>query len=266
MSKDFEKNHTFVICAYQESPYLEKCIRSLKHQTVKSNIIMITSTPNDHIRQLALKYGIQLIINEGEGGIVQDWNFGYAMAETKYITIAHQDDVYFKTYTETVMQYIGKYKKPLIFFSDYVELRNGRYVKRNRLLTVKRIMLLPLRFHPFYSSIFIRRRILSFGSPICCPSVTYARENLPEQIFTAGFRSNEDWEAWEKLSRLRGQFIYCPAPLMAHRIHAESETSAIIADNKRSDEDFVMFSKFWPKRIVKILVRSYARGQDSNKL
>ena len=46
----------------------------------------------------------------------------------------------------------------------------------------------------------------------------------------------------------------------------DSETSAIIADNKRSDEDVVMFSKFWPKFIVKILVKFYAKGQDSNNM
>ena len=28
--------HTFAICAYKESPYLEACIRSLKGQTVPS--------------------------------------------------------------------------------------------------------------------------------------------------------------------------------------------------------------------------------------
>ena len=28
--------HTFVICAYKESPYLEECIKSLKHQKTKS--------------------------------------------------------------------------------------------------------------------------------------------------------------------------------------------------------------------------------------
>ena len=45
--------HTFVICAYKESPYLEECIKSLKKQTLKSEIIISTSTPNDLIKKLA---------------------------------------------------------------------------------------------------------------------------------------------------------------------------------------------------------------------
>ena len=72
------KNHTFVICAYKESPFLEECILSLKNQSIESYIIMITSTPSLYISQLAEKYEIPLYINKGEKGIVQDWNFGYA--------------------------------------------------------------------------------------------------------------------------------------------------------------------------------------------
>lgn len=48
-----ETNHTFAICAYKESEYLEDCIKSLKGQTVKTNIIMATSTPNDYVKNLA---------------------------------------------------------------------------------------------------------------------------------------------------------------------------------------------------------------------
>lgn len=115
--------HTFVICAYKESQYLEECIRSLRRQTVKSNIIMVTSTPNSYISDLAKKYNISLFVNEGPGGITQDWNFGYRCAETEYVTIAHQDDVYRKDYLERALRAVDYFKKPLIFFSDYYELR-----------------------------------------------------------------------------------------------------------------------------------------------
>ena len=59
--------HTFVICAYKESPYLEECINSLKNQTMKSNIIVITSTPNEYIEHIVRKYNLPYYINEGEG-------------------------------------------------------------------------------------------------------------------------------------------------------------------------------------------------------
>ena len=87
------KNHTFAICAYKESQYLEECIKSLKKQTVKSNIIMATSTPNEHIKNLAEKYNIELFINDGEKGIGPDWNFAVSKTKTDYVTVAHQDDI-----------------------------------------------------------------------------------------------------------------------------------------------------------------------------
>lgn len=259
-------NHTFVICAYKESPYLEECIRSLKAQTVQSNIIMATSTPNDHIRSLAQRYDIPLFVNPGEGGITQDWNFGYSRCDSDLITIAHQDDVYLEGYSQAMLEAMEGAERPLIWFCDYGELREGEPVLRNSLLKIKRLMLLPMRVKAFRSSQWIRRRVLSMGCPICCPSVTFAVKNLPEFIFQKGFRSCEDWEAWEKLSRLRGEFIYCSRPLMYHRIHAGSETSAIIGDNARSAEEYKMFRKFWPDGIARLLTKVYAKGQNSNEL
>ena len=55
------KNHTFVLCAYKESQFLEECVQSLLAQTVKSKILISTSTPNDHIKGIAEKYNLPLI-------------------------------------------------------------------------------------------------------------------------------------------------------------------------------------------------------------
>ena len=190
--------HTYVICAYKESPFLEECIRSLKAQTVQSEIIMATSTPNDYIRSLADEYEIPLFVNSGPGGITQDWNFGYAQTNTPYVTIAHQDDIYLEHYTERMLAAMQRADRPLIYFTDYGELRNGAPVLENGLLRVKRRLLLPLR--KFRRSRWIRRRVLSMGCPICCPSVSFARENLPKVVFRNHYSSCEDWEAWERLS------------------------------------------------------------------
>ena len=47
------KNHTFAICAYKESPFLEECIQSLLGQTIPSTIIIVTSTDNAYIQNMA---------------------------------------------------------------------------------------------------------------------------------------------------------------------------------------------------------------------
>ena len=104
------------------------------------------------------------------------------------------------------------------------------------------------------------------GSAICCPAVTYAVDNLPNPVFTVRYRSDEDWEAWEKISKLKGDFLYDSTIQMGHRIHEESETSLIIGDNARSLEDYEMFCKFWPASIAKMLTRFYSKSQKSNEL
>lgn len=261
-----DTDHTFVICAYGESAYLEECIQSLREQSEKSQILLATSTPNDLIRGLAEKYLIPLCVNRGESGITQDWNFALSQAGTRYATIAHQDDVYEPEYARRILAEMRRCRKPLIAFSDYCELRDGEKVHDTEMLKIKRQLLLPLRVRWLWRSRFVRRRILSLGDPICCPAVTFCLDTLSLPIFQHGFRSCEDWEAWEKLSREKGAFLYIPSPLMCHRIHRESATTAIIADRARVAENFQMYCKFWPRWMASILNRQYTRSEKYNDL
>lgn len=258
--------HTFAICAYKESPYLEECIKSLLSQTVKSKIIMITSTPNDMIKRLADQYGITLYVNDGDSGITQDWNYALSKVTTSYATIAHQDDIYEKEYVESVIGMMEREKVPLIGFTDYYEIRNEKKVYDVPMLKIKRFMLLPLKLRTFYKSRFVRRRVLSMGDPICCPSVCFCLENVERPIFNNKYRSCEDWEAWEMLSVKKGSFVYVSKPLMAHRIHEESATTEIIHDNARVQENYEMYCKFWPAWIAGIINHFYTKSEKSNDL
>ena len=97
-------NHTFVVCAYKESEFLEECVKSLVNQTVKSNILIATSTPNEHIKNIAEKYNIDLYINTESKGIGPDWNYAVTQAKTDFVTVAHQDDIYDELYTEKMQK------------------------------------------------------------------------------------------------------------------------------------------------------------------
>ena len=260
--------HNFVICAYQESPYLEECIRSLKNQTIQSPIRMVTSTPCEYIKTMAEKYKIPLYVNEGEGGIAQDWNFAMSQCNAKYVTIAHQDDIYRENYSTEIINTFDKYPHALIAFSDYSELINGNFSDNGFNLKLKRIMLKNLRNHDKAYRIKNKRSAIRLGNAICCPSVTYSKEALCdyEPLFKTGFRSNVDWETWERISRAEGEFLYCNEILMAHRIHEESETSAVIGDNLRSKEDYEMFLKFWNRPVAKVLTKIYSLSEKENNV
>lgn len=260
-----EKEHTFAICAYKESEYLEECIQSLLKQTKKSRIIMCTSTPNELITSLGEKYHIPVYENHGEHGIAGDWNFAYNKADTPLVTIAHQDDFYMERYVETILDKVNAAKHPLICFTHYCEQKK-ELERDNKMLRIKRHMLLPMKTGWGQRSRFIRRRILAMGNAICCPAVTYVKENLPCPVFRTGFLSNVDWEAWEKLSKLKGEFLYSDYQGMCHRIHTESTTSELIADNGRAKEDYEMFCRFWPKWIAGLLMRFYVKSEKLNQV
>ncbi len=261
-----EKDHTFVVCAYKESPYLEECIRSLRKQSVPSKILMATSTDNGHIRAMAEKYRIPLYVNPGEGGIANDWNFAYHCAGTELVTLAHQDDRYQPEYVQDMLGRVNQAARPLIYFTDYYELRNGRVVEKSTMLRIKRLMLLPLRARALQGKRFAKRCVLAFGNPVACWSVTYVRKNLPETVFESRFLSDLDWEEWEKLSRVEGSFVYSRRPLTCHRVHEGSETSRTIREgNIRAKEDYAMFQKFWPKWLARLIMRFYVKGEKLNE-
>ncbi len=257
-------DHTFVVCAYQESEYLETCIQSLRNQTVRSQILISTSTPNPYIDNLAEKYDLPVSINRGESGIAGDWNYALSCSNTVLVTLAHQDDIYEPFYTEEMLRCMNKAKKPVFFSSGYAELRDDQKIYSNRLLNIKKILRVPMRMFP--DSIFARRLTLAFGDPICCPSVTYVCSIMKRHPFRRGLLASLDWQQWEELSKEKGSFVYSNKPLMCHRIHEKSETSRVINKYSRINEDYQMYLRFWPDPIAKMLAKLYSSSEKSNSV
>ena len=271
--------HTFVISAYKESQYLEECIESLKNQTISSEIILSTSTPGPYLEEMCRKHAIKYCVRDGQPGIAADWNYALSCADTPYVTIAHQDDIYEKDYTKYILATAHEYENDkktsgIIIFTDYSELVDGiKYTDRTN-LRIKRILLWPLKRKKRQNSIFWKRQVLRLGNAISCPTITYSmpvidkymQEENREELFQQHFRSNLDWETTEWLSKKQGAFVYIPKILVAHRIHAQSETTMTIQDKMRGNEDYEMFVKFWPKWIAKLVTKVYGQSEKSNEV
>ena len=266
MKTDCSARHTFAVCAYGESPFLEDCLRSLLCQSVRSRILLSTSTDNPHIRGLAEKYGLPLFISGRDPDIAGDWNRAYRCAETPYVTLAHQDDVYAPDYAGTAVRMLDDSRKPLLFFSDYYEIRDNEEVDSAFNLRVKRALLMPMRVPAFRGKRFFKRAVLSLGNPVCCPSVTFAREHLPYVVFQGGMKSNLDWNAWANAADMRGEFVYAPVRLMGHRIHTGSTTTALIKNQERTMEDMAVLRRFWPAPAAAVINRIYRNAERSNRV
>ena len=258
--------HTFVVLAYKESKYLEECIKSVMNQTVNSNVIIATSTPNEYIKKIAKKYKLNVVENNGnKKGIGYDFDFAKNASETELVTIAHQDDIYDEKYAEEVIKAYNKKKKSIIIFPDYYEIRKEGKVYKNKNLKIKKILLFRLRFHGWAKFKYIKRSSLRYGCAICCPAVTFVSNNVPKKVFESDMKCDIDWLAWERLSKEKGYFYYIHKPLMGHRIYDESTTSKVLKDNGRIKEDYDMFCKFWPKFIAKKLTKFYQKSEKSNQ-
>ena len=53
---------------------------------------------------------------------------------------------------------------------------------------------------------------------------------------------------------------------MQHRIHEESETSNLIENNIRLEEDYIMFKRYWPEPIAKFLMKFYGKAIKTNEM
>ncbi len=259
-------SHSFAVMAHKDSPYLTACLDSLKAQTIESKIYISTSTPSAFIEGIAKKYDVEIYVALPGQGIVHDWNFSLQQAKTKYVTLAHQDDLYMPEYTERCLDAAEKFNDTLICFTGYNEIAGQKIRSYNRLLLIKRFMLLS--FMPIKKNIknkTWKNYLLSIGCPIAAPSVMYNLENLTHFQFSNKFSINMDWDAWYRMSEMKGRFVYVTKTLLQHRIHSDSATTSGLVANHRQSEDLLMFNRFWPGFIAKQLARIYAGSYKSNE-
>lgn len=244
-------DHTFVVLAYKDSAYLEKCIQSVLNQTLPAKVLIATSTPSNYISGLAAKYGLEVRVNTNTGSIGKDWNFGYSCADTPYVTIAHQDDEYLPYYSERCVQAAKKYRSsgPLIVFNPPVNYVNGKLVRISFKNIMRGLFILPFHFKPCFRSKFIKKSILRFSNSISCPGVFFVKENLGDFRFKEDLAYILDWKAWYDMSQMDGAFIYVPKALHTRTEHENSTTSLLGLEKIQQEEELVL-SQIWKSRFM----------------
>lgn len=259
-------NHSFVIPAYKNSPYLESCIVSLLNQTIRSEVIITTSTPSDFIKSIAEKYNLPYFINPNvNSGIANDWNFALSKASSNLVTIAHQDDVYDSHFSKMAVEKFMKYSDMLICFTDYEDLFTKEVRRNSAFQLIKKTLLLPILFQKNSRSYFVKKSLLAFGNPITCPSVTFNLNMIKGFCFDTDYRFVVDWKGWLELSRLKGRFIYINKVLLKHRIHENSATSAEMKSGARSIEEKELFVSIWGNFIGGFIAFIYQLSHLHNK-
>jgi hypothetical protein len=170
-------------------------------------------------------------------------------------------------YAEKCYNNAEQFSDTLICFTKYTEIANDSERGDTLMLGIKHLILsFFMLFKKNIRGKFWKKVLLSFGNPISCPSVMYNLETLNNFRFSNEYMINLDWEAWYRMAKMDGSFVYVRSSMLKHRIHADSETTLGLKNNARQTEDIKMFSFFWPGFIAKILSRMYQLSYKSNEI
>ena len=233
--------HTFVILAYNESDDLEECIKSVINQSVKSNVVVATSTPNDYIIDLASNYSLGVMVNKAKSNKGRDYNFAINSFDTELITIAHQDDLYDRNYTKEILKCFKKHSNATIIFTDNYEINNNVKIKNSKKLFWKRYFLFPLRFKFFQNKKFFKIRSLRRDKYICTSSITFVKKNITNEIFPTSMKYDNDWKGLVDLAKENTNFVYLAKKLVGYRV-IEKEYN-----KTKAREDEKIQSSLYPK-------------------
>ena len=154
----------------------------------------------------------------------------------------------------------------MLVFTGYYDLVNDQQRPVSLNSIVKKTLLFPFAFKNNIGSKFFKKLLLTFGDPICCPTVAFNLKALDNFSFSTEFACVLDWYAWYQLSKRKGEFCFINKKLVGHRIHLESETSNQIAQGKRRSEELQMFQLIWGNRMAKIISWIYSLGHADNKI
>ena len=241
--------HTFVILAYHESDDLEECIKSVINQSVKSNVVIATSTPNDYIIDLASEYSLGVMVNKEKSNKGRDYNFAVNSFDTELITIAHQDDLYDRNYTKEILNCYKKNSEATIIFTDNYEIDDSIKIKSSKKLFWKRYFLFPLRFKFFQNKKFFKLRALRRDKHICTSSITFVKKNIHKDIFPTNLKYDNDWQGLIDLAKENTRFVYLAKKLVGYRVMEKEINKKKI----KEDEDIKqsLYPKWYYNRFIK---------------
>lgn len=265
MTEGVDEKLLCIVLAYKETIYLKDCLASLVSQSEPCDIVLSTSTPNAHISAIAASHNLPVLENSISGGIGSDWNFALMHAEGRRVTLCHQDDVYHRDYVHRVMELFRQSPQLAMVFTNHHEImRDGRAADGLNVLIKRGLTRWAFGGQRIVRGLDVRRRLLGFGNPVSCPSVALNMSVLDGFRFSEKLQINLDWDAWDRIADAGGHLGYVQMPLVSHRVHDGSETSAGLRDNRRQQEDVQMFERYWPKPWVRFIMRLYRRSYASN--
>jgi hypothetical protein len=253
-------DHTFVVMAYGDSPFLPHCLASIAVQSRRSQAAITTSTPSDYIRGAGKRAGVSVIVNPERAGIAADWNFALRAADARQVTLAHQDDVYLPAFLARSLDLLEASENAVLAFTGYDEIDDHGARRRSPISFAKHALegaILGSAQAPTPKRL---KSFLSLGNPLPCSSVTFDRERLGDFAFSDAFRSNLDWDAWLRLLDGGARFVRTRERLVGRRHNQLTATATLTREGVRRAEDKAIFRRLWPRPLADLIAFAYRAG------
>ncbi len=247
----------FVVPAFGDSPFLAGCLASLKAQWLPSTIVVATSTPSDFITAVARDADVEVIVNPERKSIAADWNFALGVGGRRYVTLAHQDDVYAPDFAAQTLAAFAADATGVLCFTAYQEIDDFGVETSSKISRVKHLIELVTLGRSRAVAGPRLRAYLSFGNPLPCSSVTFDTRKLRGFRFSSDYASNLDWDAWWRLMEDGATFLRTPDRLVGRRHNNLTATARLKRDGTRAAEDLIMFRRAWPRAVADTIAALY---------
>jgi len=151
-------------------------------------------------------------------GLVGNWNRCISLAQGRYITLLHQDDVMHPENLRRKIEALDRYPSAGFAYSNIQRIDAEGTVVGGHWLSQP-------ESDAVFSSEQVFRMIAFSGNPISCPSVVVRQECYQRLgLFDARLPFAADLEMWMRIAA-HYDVIYLAEPLIYQRIHPEQETA-----------------------------------------
>lgn len=201
---------TIIVPTYNRATTLARTLASLAPQREHGRIVVLDDASTDDTAEVCRPYGdlIDYRRNPQRLGLFGNWNQGVRVAETPYVAIYHDDDLYEPHIVERSVSALEERPNATFVHTGCLYIDDeDRVVGEHR-----------AAWPPVTEGEAFRRTLAGrFSSPVAAPSAMLRREAvLAVGGFDERLRVSSDLTMWMALARL-GDVAYLAEPLMRFR-------------------------------------------------
>jgi len=239
---------TVVIPVHNGARYLPETICSLQAQTLRDfRLLCIDDASDDDSAAVIETAGVELMPNERRLGLAKTWNRAVALADSEYLVLAHQDDVYDPAYAETMLDAIASLPRAFAVHCKVRTIDDGGRAIAHPAAVFKE------RFWPDGNRVerepALELAMLQRGNYVVAPTVMFRRSAvLCIGPFDERYEFVTDWEYWMRGVLAGFTLGGVPSRLVAFRRHEQTATRAHERTLRRYEEELDLLRRIAQQR------------------